>query len=306
VGVFFLLAGCTLDRNDGSERRVPSIRGFVTGKALAALDEKGLFIMPTPRAPDDIPIISPARAVELAAGFIHTWGESFSPVWEQGAGGEVAWATLTSSPRVYFAATPFARFPDGFHAAFRRMFGPEYLVFFDSGDKHVLGVSVAAYSGDLQIEKGRIRQPYEGGAYFTSLAVGTSGRWPYQPITPEEAVAVVHHATGAQTVDVPELVLRAGWLPLLALWRISLDRPVAVARGGRTGTTPTRMQVTEIYVGPGGGLFVPSDHGPESITTAADKQPFSMENTPVQVIVNRRGALPLAFDEVTAASTAKP
>src|ERR1044071_10131905 len=98
------------------------------------------------------------------------------------------------------------------------MFRPQYLLFFEQDGESVIGLTVAAYSADLQILDGRIEEPEEGGSYFSTYAVTGSGRSPDAPISPEEGVALVCEATGAKAVEVPELVLRAGWMPLLALW----------------------------------------------------------------------------------------
>jgi hypothetical protein len=122
-------------------------------------------------------------------------------------------------------------------------------------------------------------------------------------MTPEEAVAIAYEKTAARATQVPELVLRAGWHPLLALWRIDLDRPVMLRRGGATpgkGTGPA--QVREIYVGPGGGLFIPSETAIESISVAAERHPFRTGEPPATVVLHRRGSLPLRFDEATSST----
>jgi hypothetical protein len=178
------------------------------------------------------------------------------------------------------------------------MFGPQYLLFFDSGDEHVLGLSIAAYSNDLRIENGTIRQPMEGGSYFATQAVARAGRWPYQPVTPEEAVEAVNRRTGAKASEVPELVLRAGWHPLLALWRVTLDRPVPVVHKQHSGANGPPVEVRELYVGPGEVLLVAAEDGPESMSVFAERHPFRSGEPPVQLGLHRRGNLPLRFDEV--------
>lgn len=284
------------------ERTPPSVTRYVTGAALEHVDASGRFILPPPRAPDDIQIVTPERAHELALAFMRTWGEPYKGTWEHQRGGQpLSLGSLKLADRVYFAVTPHGRFPDGYHGAYRRMFGPQYLLFFEQDGEPVISLGIAAYSGDLEIRDGRIKQPYEGGSYFSTLAVTRSGRSPYAPISPEEAVAQVCEATGAKAVEVPELVLRAGWKPMLALWRVKLDRPVHVRR-----EDGTRGSVREVFVGPRREVFATSNEQPAELRTGADRTPFRPDAPAVPVAVGRREGLPMKFDEVTLAGENRP
>ncbi|HEX8246308.1 MAG TPA: hypothetical protein VF541_22585, partial [Longimicrobium sp.] len=93
----------------------PNVTNHVTGNALAHIDAAGHFVLEAPRAPDDLPIISPERARELAAAFLRTWGESHAGVWEHQRGAPISTGTLQVASRIYFAASPHGRFPDGYH-----------------------------------------------------------------------------------------------------------------------------------------------------------------------------------------------
>lgn len=277
------------------ERTPPSVTRCVTAAALEHVDASGRFILPLPWAPDDIPIITPERAREFARVFMRTRGEAYRPVWERQRGGQpLPLGSPELAERMYFAVTPLGRFPDGYHGVYRRRFGPQYLLFFEQHGEPVIGLAVAAYSADLQIVDGRIKEPDEGGSYFSTYAVTRSGRSPYAPISPEQAVAQVCEATGAKAIELPELVSRAGWMPLLALWRVKLDRAVHVRR--KDGS---RRSARELFVSPRHEVFAASDEQPAELRTGADRSPFHPEAPAVPVAVPRRDGYPLKFDEVT-------
>jgi hypothetical protein len=302
--VAFPIAACDQARPIPTEfvTRHPDVREYVSGDAAARLDREGRFILPEPRAPDDIPIITPSRARELAAAFLRTWGEPLLIPWERQRGGAIDLGNLRLSPDVYFAETPHARFPDGFHGAYRRMFGPWYILHFTSGGEPVLGVAVSAYSTDLEVRNGTIHQPVEGGSYFTAWAVAaapTAG-FAYHPVSPEAAVAQVSARTGAKVTDVPALTLRnAGWLQLLAHWRVTLDRPVQVVRTHAPGSSAPgeAAAVRDLYVAPGGKLFVAARQQPAASRIWASRHAAGLKDGRA-VEVPRRGEMPTEFDEV--------
>jgi hypothetical protein len=176
------------------------------------------------------------------------------------------------------------------------MYGPQYLVFFDQGAEPELGVAISAYASDLTIENGNVREPREGGSYFTTHAVARSGRSPYVPVSPEEAVAIVSERTGAKVTQVPDLILRAGWHPLLAMWRLRLDRAVTVTRRG--GGNGAGNAVREVFVSANRKLFVAAADQPAAIRVPAPRsgQPAG---APEEVIdLPRRPDMPLRFDEI--------
>lgn len=162
---------------------------------------------------------------------------------------------------MYFADTPHGRIPDGFHGAYQRMIGPWYLLQFMDGDEPVLAFAVSAYSTDLEIRNGIVREPVEGGEYFTFRAItGSTVTGPGFPVSPEEAIAHVHAVTGAKVVRVPELVLRnSAWSQFSAQWKLELDRPVTVETVPADGNRHPvgRSRVTELFVGPANSILLP-------------------------------------------------
>jgi hypothetical protein len=307
LAVLVLVSAC--DRADlnptESTDVAPDIKAFVAGEAARHLGPDGRFSLASARAPDDVPIITSERARELAEAFLRTWGESHAPVWERERGEQINIGALELSPVVYYALTPHGRFPDGYHGAYRRMVGPWYILHFTSGGEPVLGLAISAYSTDLTIEDGLIRQPREGGTYFEPRAVAKTSRarHGYSPMTPEDAVALVGSVTGAQVTDVPELVVRnSGWDPLLAHWKLTLDRPVRVIRKEVRGSSAPgeRAAVREIYVAPGGILLIPGHGQPASERMAVVTDVWSRAANPPHVFVDvpRRGSAPVRYDEV--------
>jgi hypothetical protein len=225
----------------------PEIHRFVTGQAAGTLGPDGRFTLAAPSAPGDRPIISAERAGELALASVRTWGPSLRQAWEREAGRSIDLSTLRVDSRILFARTPYGRFPDGYHPAFARTYGPYYLVTLYSGSDPVLLISVAAYNEEARIdEKGLVRRPVQSGAEFFSMGVPVA-TGEFQITSPEAAVEEVGRATGARVTATPELVrLGMPYAPAVAVWKLTLDRDVAVHAGGNR----TRHRVRELYVGP--------------------------------------------------------
>jgi hypothetical protein len=280
----------------------PDLQAYVSPTAAGQIGPDGRFLLATPRAPDDIAIITPDRARELAIAFLHTWGHSHADVWKHQRGSAINPGSLQLIDRVYFARSPHGRFPDGHHGAYRRMLGPWYVLHFTDGREAVLAVAISAYSTDLEIRNGAIRQPAEGGTYFMTSAVAATSavRGPYYPVTPEDAVALAGKLTGARIDAAPELVLRAGWHPVMSAWKLTLDRPVSVTRKNVRGTSAPgeRVATREIYVGSGNVLLIPVHAQPAGTRMLTENLPGRSAAT---LNVPRRGELPVAFDEVTVA-----
>jgi hypothetical protein len=280
----------------------PRLPSFLTAQAAQRLDEAGHFRMEPPAPPAHLPIITPERARELAGAFLHTWGHTRGRAWQGERGRAVDLGSLRLSPRVFYAQTPYGPVPGSHHPAYQRLYGPWYILHFVSGTEPVVVLAVSAYATDLRIdEHGRVRQPVKGGTYFLSLAVSASdGR--FVPLTPEEAAAHASRATGTRVADVPTLVLRGnGWHPATAQWKVTLHRPVRVARTTPAGPAAAAESVGELYVGPGGVLSVPAA-GQRPFTRVPVLTAHGARGGPpphVMVDVPRRGDLPTALDEVT-------
>lgn len=233
---------------------------FVTGDAALNLNRAGRFNLQANGPSTGVPAISAERAGELALANVRTYASFFLSSWEKDRGGPIDVRSLGADPRIVYAETPYAVFPEGYHPAYRRSFGPYYLVRLVSGTTPVLLVAVSAYGTDVRIERnGTVSLPPIGGDEFFEHAISASATSGFRPISPEEAVETVGRLTGARTNEVPELVLRGlHHHPATALWKVSLDRNVEVrgASGTRRRATPT------VYVGPGGRLFIPADAQP--------------------------------------------
>lgn len=214
--------------------------------AAASLGPDGRFALAAPSAPGNRPIITPERAGELALAALRTWGPSLLPSLQKQAGRSFDLATLRVDPRILFARTPYGRFPDGYHPAFSRAYGPYYLVTLRSGGDAVLQVSVAAYNEAARVdEKGLVHRPQDTGAEFFIEAIPADGR--LQLVSPEAAVDEVARATGARVTATPELVrLEMPYSPAVSAWKVTLDREVPVQARGK-GTT---HRVRELFVGP--------------------------------------------------------
>lgn len=241
----FLSACDDPDRHIAGPIPPPNLQAYVTGNAAASLDAKGRFNLAAPVAPGARPIISAQRAGELALAAVRSWGPSLRGAWEKERGEPISLSNLQVGPRTLFARTPYGAFPEGYHPALGRAYGPYYLVTLYSGAEPVLLISVAAYNEEAKInERGLVERPMFSGMEFITQALPRDTTR-FRMVSPEEAVEMAGRMTGARVTTTPELV-RLGMpnAPASAAWKLTLDRevPVKARSGGR--------RVRELYVTP--------------------------------------------------------
>ncbi len=274
---------------------------FVTGNAARNLNGEGRFNVNATASHTGVATITAERAGELALANVRTYASSFREGWEKDRGAPIDVGSLKVDPRIFYAETPYGRFPDGYHPAYRRSFGPYFLVRLVSGSTPVMIVAVSAYNTDVRIDdRGKVRVPAIGGDEFFEVALPAQQSSGFQPVQPEEAVERVGHLTGKRTAEVPVLLLRGSTdHPAAAVWKVSLDGPVRVkdTKGTR------RLSTQTVYVGPGGRLFVPAgsqsqrERGVFRTTPSKNASGKAMGEVPI------RGGAPAAFDEVVVDQT---
>jgi hypothetical protein len=222
----------------------PSISQYLTGEAAHALLPNGELRLAPGESPDGTPIITASRAIELANAYVRTYGYSFKPMWERQRGGRINLATIAAAPRAYFAQTPYGPFPEGFHPAFKRWYGPWYHITLTSGGLPVVQMAVSAYLTDYKVdETGRLVLPILSGNDFVHIGISSESDG-FAPLGPEEAVARVAEASGARIDRAPELVRRGGFSsPLFAAWQLGLDRSASL------GVTPNGRETRVLFVG---------------------------------------------------------
>jgi hypothetical protein len=298
----WLVAGC--DEPGITDPADPvDIRPYVTGAAAANLGPDGLFLYPAPLAPAIEPIISAERARELALSFALSFGPALERYWKQEHGRSFDFTRLEAEPRVFYQRTPYELFPDGFHGAFRRIFGPFYLVRLSSGGQPRMSVAVSAYNTNVAIfPDGRLNRPMEsGGDFFANgFPADPTRRDVVAPLTPEEAVAHVASLTGVRVTEVPEAVRMVwNWGPLGGGWKLTLEQPITV----RTLSGSRTVEVRELYLGREGGrlIFIPAAEQPVALETGGLLSGESEEF--VQVRLPILHGQPTVFEEVSVVST---
>jgi hypothetical protein len=277
--------------------RAPEIRAYVTGDAAQTLAAGGRFVLAPPPPEIEGPLITPEQAGEFAVAFARKWGRFYAEDWSKERGSPVDPASLSADPRIFYAETSFGRVPDGFHPAFRRAYGPWYLVTLVQGGKPALLVAVSAYNTDLKIDAhGLLVHPMHSGNDFHAVGIaartGTPG---VRPITPEQAVEAVGRRTGARTQRTPDLhLLGKGQHPANAVWKLNLDQPVRVRVAG------TERQVRTVFVGEGGRYYIPSSRQPTGYQGTGIRYDASGQRIgPDFLDVPAKPGGVLAFDEVT-------
>lgn len=252
-----LLAACDGPRITGPGP-VPDVRPYVTGAAAENVGTDGLFVFPGPVSPSGLPIVTPERARDLAASTVLSFGPALKKHWEEDRGRTMDITRLRPEPRAFFASTPYAVFPDGFHPASRRAFGPYYLVRMGTERGAELIIAVSAYSTDVGIEEdGRLDLPLLSGMHFLTAGIpldSTRAGRP-SPLTPEHAVVLVSRMTGARISMVPELMqVQFPYGPHYPVWKLTLEKPVRVrtVEGSRTVDAETlylgRVQGRELLI----------------------------------------------------------
>lgn len=219
-------------------------RRYVTGEAAAALNSQGFFSFAAPTSPGARPIITAQRAGELALASVRTWGPSLHEAWVAERGRSFDLQTLGVDSRVLFAKTPYGRFPDGYHSAYARLYGPYYIVRLNSGSEPIMLVSVSAYATDVTVDgRGIVHRPVERGMEFVHQVLpATVQDW---FVSAEGAVERVGRETGARVARTPELIrINKKHIPSSAVWKLSLDRDIDIEHSGRA--TPFRTR--ELYV----------------------------------------------------------
>lgn len=189
-----LLAAC--DRDDSYLTEVSAVHSdiarFVTGEVARGLNAEGLFTLAPAAPPAGLPIVTEARAGQLAVAYLRTFGLHRASLFRRERGADIDMRSLEMEPRIFFADTPHEPFPSGGHPAYTRYAGPYYLVHFTSGGERVLLIAVSAYASDVRIdERGMIELPTFAGGEFQPVAVSinpTTGPTRYVPISPEQTL----------------------------------------------------------------------------------------------------------------------
>lgn len=232
----------------------------------------GEFVLPRAVAPASLPIITEEHARDLAMAWIRTWRPWIQRDEERERGAKIDWSNLRPG-RTFFAQTPYGPVPDRYHPAHQRMFGPFYVVLIMDGDDLVLIASVSAYNQETRIdEKREIQRPVQSGeeVVLSTVPIAPRNGRGYVPVLPEQAAARFGRLTGARTAHVPELVQQGAtnelYLPSYSLWRLRLDREVALRGPGENGR---RLRTREVFAGPNDRYYVPAPAQPQQVQLVA-------------------------------------
>lgn len=267
----------------------PDIRGYVVEEAAAALGSDGHFhVSPDLSSRPQGPVtISALRASQLAAAFVKSYGPTVIAFWQRDRGASIDLGRLRIDPRVYPIESPYDTVPSiGCHPAFVRLFGPYYQVTFKDGGQAEVMIAVSGELTDFGVDgDGYLVEPPLIGMDFVHEGIPLSDA-SVLLISPEQAVAIVARATGAQIRSVPTLVLRGiDYSPTLALWRVETDRDITVV-----DENGARLHTKVLYVSPfrRHRFLIAADLQPRSTTTTCVKIDDRFEDAgtaPLTVVV---------------------
>jgi hypothetical protein len=283
------IAACedTSSRLVEPEAAPPPIRAYVTPEVAAQLTPEGRFRIDDPPLPTEAPTIDARRAGEQALAYVRTLAPHFGQDWERGHGGPIDYARLAVDPRIFLAASPYGPIPEGsFHSAYRRAWGPFYIVRLTSGGEPAIVVAVSVFNTDVTVERGRaIASPFGGNEFFASGIPADPER--AAVVSPEQAVHDVGRRLDVRVVRSPALVglghHERQWSPVAPLWRLWLDREVAV-RGRKQGAA---RRSREIYIGHHGRFFLPTGEQPATQRSwFMTGPPWPGPTVPVEIPVN--------------------
>jgi hypothetical protein len=264
TALMLLIVACNGDAQSGAPvSSAAALTPYLTGAAANALQPNGQFTVDPGESPDGTPMISEGSARALAMAYVRSFGPSFHGVWERERGAPIDLSTITVGPRIYFAHTPYGAFPSGLHPAFRRSYGPYFLVTLLSKGEPVIEMAVSAYNTDTRTNSvGQLVLPPLGGMGFIHEGIPVN-RDSYRLLSPEEAAAAVSSGSRARVATPPKLMLRAhDTSALLAVWQMDTERDVSIQDRGDSRARTARA-------------FFVSSRAKDRFLRAEDVQPAS-------------------------------
>jgi hypothetical protein len=224
---------------------------WVTGEAAAALDSStGLFRLsyPTPQRVTVAAADSFALAAARLIGSPNPLNTASQTV-EKDRGAPIDFDYLSLCERVLYVHSPFGGFPLEVPGYARRAWGPHWAVSLCGRDGTAqLSIGVPENVMDVQIVNGTLVRPRTQGGGNDFSGAGVPPRFPFGlPLTPEEAVAVVHQMSSQRASTLPSAFNQLddrgfGQLPLCASWRLSVEAPVRV-RNEKTGAVTATQEL---------------------------------------------------------------
>jgi hypothetical protein len=290
-------------------RQLPDVSAFVTGNALAALDDAGRFVFPDSVRTDGQARIDLERAKDLALSAVRTFwtfgvalndpsDEGFRKFIELQRGAAVDSAFLKTESRVVWAYSAYS-IPESAPRFIQRRSGPYAIVRLVERSVPVITVAVSALTTTYEIDvQGRlIMDSYVSGDGEGFHVMGISVDALYEdPVSPEEAVEAAYEASGRRVAAPPILLFPPFRFGLdFAKWRIEFEFPVTIIT-----EDGDELMTSVLYVGwwPGASrteFFVPAAEQPAD-WRAPWTDPATGEST--LVIVPVRGDIPVEFVRV--------
>ena len=199
-------------------------RSFVSGAALAALDETGHFRSLLPAEPSPYPMLADTQAVRIAGEFWRDFGLMVKAGVERDRGAPIDQRSIAPCGRAYFAESPYAAPPDSLSLGARQDLGPRWLVPFCNGRTTQVLLAIPVYAAVVDPATRRTVWVGHNNTIYDWIGVPDGVTLAFSA---EEAAIAVATLTGQKVTQVPRLLgVERPIAPWYANWSVTIDHEV--------------------------------------------------------------------------------
>ena len=229
LGAAAFVAGCESAVQPRPAARPSVPREFVTGEALAALDDSGHFRTTVPPLPSLYPMLPGDRARGIVDQVWKEFGWALQAQLESDRGAPIDVANVVSCGSPVFVESPYEETPDSAASLRGRiLLGPRWRILMCSGEavQAIMSIGALAVAMDRPDPLNTPPTLFLAALRYVGVPDGVA-----IPRTAEEATIATAGATGARVDKVPYLVAAVFPIsPWYSAWSVHLDRYVHVVR----------------------------------------------------------------------------
>lgn len=224
-----LCSGCESAVRPLSAARTSVPRDYVTGEALAALDDSGHYRTTVPPLPSLYPMLAADRARHIVDQIWREFGWALQAELQSDRGAPLDVAHVVSCGTPVFVESPYEQSPDSTASLRGRiLLGPRWRILMCSGESVQAIISIGALAVVMDQPDPLRTTPtlYLAAIHYVGVPDGA-----VIPLSAEAATIATAEATGARVDKVPYLVAAMYPLsPWYSAWSVHLDRYVHFVR----------------------------------------------------------------------------